>query len=94
MCNYEKCCWIKNAKCFEINHVHDTTEAEVLVCLSFGLLDPKDKENTVRRNDRNYLPDDKWQVPRRLDPLLPLSSGQCTRPQKCFGNGKIKVSAL
>jgi hypothetical protein len=23
-----------------------------------------------------------------------LSSGQCTRPQKCFGNGKIKVSAL
>jgi hypothetical protein len=23
-----------------------------------------------------------------------LSSGQCTRPQKCFGNGKIKGSAL
>ena len=23
-----------------------------------------------------------------------LSSGQCTRPQKCFGNGKIKESAL
>jgi hypothetical protein len=24
----------------------------------------------------------------------PLLSGQCTRPQKCFGNGKIKGSAL
>jgi hypothetical protein len=23
-----------------------------------------------------------------------LSSGQCTRPQKCFGNGKIKGSAI
>jgi hypothetical protein len=23
-----------------------------------------------------------------------LLSGQCTRPQKCFGNGKIKESAL
>jgi len=23
-----------------------------------------------------------------------FSSGQCTRPQKCFGNGKIKGSAL
>jgi len=23
-----------------------------------------------------------------------LSSGQCTGPQKCFGNGKIKGSAL
>jgi len=23
-----------------------------------------------------------------------LSSGQCTRPQKCFGNGKIKGFAL
>jgi hypothetical protein len=23
-----------------------------------------------------------------------LSSGQCTRPQKCFGNGKTKGSAL
>jgi histone-lysine N-methyltransferase SETMAR len=23
-----------------------------------------------------------------------LSSGQCTRPQKCFGNGKIRGSAL
>jgi hypothetical protein len=23
-----------------------------------------------------------------------LLSGQCTRPQKCFGNGKIKGSAL
>jgi len=23
-----------------------------------------------------------------------LSSGQCTSPQKCFGNGKIKGSAL
>jgi hypothetical protein len=23
-----------------------------------------------------------------------LSSGQCTRPQKCFSNGKIKGSAL
>jgi hypothetical protein len=23
-----------------------------------------------------------------------LSSGQCTHPQKCFGNGKIKGSAL
>jgi len=23
-----------------------------------------------------------------------LSSGQCTRPQKCFGNGKVKGSAL
>jgi len=23
-----------------------------------------------------------------------LSSGQCTRPRKCFGNGKIKGSAL
>ena len=23
-----------------------------------------------------------------------LSSGQCIRPQKCFGNGKIKGSAL
>jgi hypothetical protein len=23
-----------------------------------------------------------------------LSSGQCTRTQKCFGNGKIKGSAL
>jgi hypothetical protein len=23
-----------------------------------------------------------------------LSSGQCTRPQRCFGSGKIKGSAL
>jgi hypothetical protein len=23
-----------------------------------------------------------------------LSSGQCTRPQKCFGNGKIRGSVL
>ena len=34
----------------------------------------------------------------RKDPVCKgknhLSSGQCTRPQKCFGNGKIKGSAL
>jgi len=34
----------------------------------------------------------------RKDPVCKrknhLSSGQCTRPQKCFGSGKIKGSAL
>ena len=56
-------------KCFEINHVHVTTATEELVSL-FGLLDPEDKGNTVRRNVKTYLPDDKLQYPRRLSPQL------------------------
>jgi hypothetical protein len=49
------------------NHVHDTTGAEELVSI-FGLPDPEDKDSTVRRNVKNYLPDDKRQYPTRLDP--------------------------
>ena len=35
-----------------------------------------------------------WEKTRFAKEKNHLSSGQCTRPQKCFGNGKIKGSAL
>jgi len=41
-------------------------------------------------------PDEKnsWEKTRFAKEKHHLLSGQCTRPQKCFGNGKIKGSAL
>jgi transposase len=45
--------------------------------------------NLLTRLDKKFV---------RKDPVCKrknhLSSGKCTRPQKCFGNGKIKGSAL
>ena len=35
-----------------------------------------------------------WEKTRFAKEKNRLSSGQCTRPQKCFGNGKIKGSTL
>jgi len=43
--------------------------------------------NQTRRNNS-------WEKTRFANEKNHLSSGQCTRPQKCFGNRKIKGSAL
>jgi hypothetical protein len=45
--------------------------------------------NLLTRLDKKFVRKDR--VYKRKNHL---SSGQCTRPQKCFGNGKIEGSAL
>jgi len=46
--------------------------------------------NLLNRLDKK----NSWEKTRFPKEKYHLSSGQCTRPQKCFGNGKIKGSAL
>jgi len=46
--------------------------------------------NLLTRLDKKNL----WEKTQFAKEKNHLASGQCTRPQKCFGNGKIKGSAL